>query len=303
MSEETTNETEEVNENTTEAEKEVFSELDFDDTTWRSEEAGDETPVATDDTETSNSTEEPSPLTAEQINALSSMGFDESDLSALKDSPILEKIVSAATKQPNTDDVSTTSGDGVPGSPDESGNDGSFQIDLDGDVYDPDLVKQLKSMHEHYDRKITELNAVIQSQGNEAYGAKVDRMFEGSGMDKFFGKGQTSDLSENSQEYANRTKVQEELLSLTRGYEATGRQTPDFPELFQKAVRAAIGEEMSSEARREFTEKVEARHKNRISRPTNRASKSKGSVQQAVRNVSRLMRDKGMLDDSSESFE
>ena len=36
MSEETTNEVEEINETQTEAEEEVFSELDFDDTTWKS---------------------------------------------------------------------------------------------------------------------------------------------------------------------------------------------------------------------------------------------------------------------------
>jgi len=280
--------------------------IEEDDSSWEQEEASDATTEGTEQKEevAVADGEEESHLTAEQINTLSSMGFDENDIKTLKDNAILEKILSTNSKQPNNNnnENTTDNGDVVPGSPDEnSGTD--FEIKLDDTLYDADLIEQFKSMQSHYDKKISELNSVIDGLGDTAQTVQIDQMFNNSEMSKFFGKGQTNQMDPNAAETINRTKVKEEIDTLVSGYKASGKQVPEMSTLFDKAVRSALGDEMTSEARQEFIGSMESRHNNRISRPTNRATKTQGSVQTAVKNVSALMRDRGMLDPGAENFE
>jgi len=298
-------------------EAEVFSELDIEEEIWETEPTDDENTDQPDEenkeeiadveevAEPEEATEDPEAskgLTADQIQTLAGMGFDEADILSLKQSPLLDKIIDYGSDEPNKTTDTTTDGDEIPGSPDEKSEDG-YKVTLDEDVYDPDLIQQFRSMKNHYDKKIAELNTVIHSLGDEAYTSRVDRLFADSGLDKFVGTGSTAELVPGTMEARNRRLIQDELVALTAGYEATGKDTPAFKELFHRAARAVLGDDINDTVRQEFVKKVESRHKQRIARPSNRASKSKGSVQQAVTSVSQMMKDRGMMDDNVDSFE
>lgn len=174
-----------------------------------------------------------------------------------------------------------------------------FAVTIDGDVYDDELVSQFKSMQRHYDRQIEKLTDQISSMSRQAEEFAANQLFEAIDQPERFGIGSVKAESEEGQ---NRQRVIEEMASLKAGYESTNREIPAESELVTKALHSAFGEEMAEKVRRDFTEKITARHNSRIARPNGRVSKPGDRVVEATRNVAALMRDRG-LSDSLENFD
>ena len=174
-----------------------------------------------------------------------------------------------------------------------------FAVTIDGDVYDDELVSQFKAMQRDYDRKIEKLNDQISSMSRQAEEFAANQLFEAIDQPERFGIGSVKAESEEGQ---NRQRVIEEMASLKAGYESTNREIPAENELVTKALHSAFGEEMAEKVRRDFTEKITARHNSRIAKPNGRVSKPGDRVVEATRNVAALMRDRG-LGNSLENFD
>lgn len=157
----------------------------------------------------------------------------------------------------------------------------SFELKIKEEDWDPELVKTLKDMHQHYESQISNLNqslqqsqiwyqqqqAAIESQQAAQYTAWFDAKISELGDDfsAVFGKGDYSNLRHGSSELGNRIRLSETINQLATLYP----QAQD-DELFRRALRMEFGEVQSQLKTKQLSEQLKARSKQTIGRPSSK---------------------------------
>ncbi len=252
---------------------------------YETEDVAEEVPEATDPEPETPEDSGPA-WSSQDEELLRASDIDVEALSSIQDKALVESIVKAVG-QTHSEPESTEE----PKS--------SFEIELNENFFDPDVVNQFKNMKSHYDAQIAELRNQLQSMNQVSESSKAFNMFDELNNPDIFGSG---NVQPNSKEGRNRQKVLDEMDALKAGYEAKNRKVPSDETLLPKAMNLVFGEELASTVRKDFARKVEGRHDSRIARPNTRVSKPNNRVAEATRNVAAMMRDRGMSN-NTETFD
>lgn len=180
--------------------------------------------------------------------------------------------------------------------------DGDFKIELDPDLYDPDLCKAMKSAADQINGLKSLVNNVVsmmQRQSEHSF----ERTFEGfiaelgDGFTDSLGKGTLEEIGKDSEYFQNRCKVIEEMNAIAAGYSQTGKAVPSPKQLFTRAVNSVFGDAIKKNARREVAGQLQKRSSQIISRPTGRNGKDTQTPDQRATNAVReKLREFGALD-------
>ena len=196
-----------------------------------------------------------------------------------------------------------------------------FELKLDADAFDPDTLKALQAMNEHYHGQVEQLHSELlkerqqvasthqqletfTSQQQLAEAARVEQdmeaFFNGLGDEwkDTFGKGHYRELfAVNPTVVQNRAKLFEEMENIRAGEEARGRRASSLSELQQRALRAAFGDQLKTHARKEVAAKVQERQSQQIARPSGRNKAPASAEQVADANLQEKLRKARVTDD------
>lgn len=189
----------------------------------------------------------------------------------------------------------------------------SFKLDLDEmaeDGFDPALVKVnkgLKSLHEHYETRVAQLEGVVRQlsgQLQQGTAQTSEQQFDqlitdlGDEYAESFGSGSGRDLPTNGQQLANRVKLWQEIGTLKAGYAATKRRAPSDRVLFKRALAGAFGTQTETIAKQRLDTQLRDRQGQFISAPSSRKVPAAGTpVERATAAVRDKLRDLGVEDD------
>jgi hypothetical protein len=188
--------------------------------------------------------------------------------------------------------------------------DGEFKIELDPDLYDPDICKAMKSTADQINGLKSVLGNVMsmmQRQSEKTF----ERTFEGfiaelgDGFSDTLGKGTLDEIGTDSEHFQNRCKVIEEMNAIAAGYSQTGKPVPNAKQLFTRAVNSVFGDTIKKNARKEVAGQLQKRSAQIISRPTGRNGKDTQTPdQRATSAVRDKLREFGALehDEVEEEF-
>ena len=185
---------------------------------------------------------------------------------------------------------------------DQSSNDVSWIDEIDPDeAVDSDSARAVKAMK----AKIDQLTSTIESMNKVTEEVKTASHFSDlePEWDEVFG----SSTDATTEQQANRRSVLEEVKTLKDGYRSRKKRMPTEKELFERAVNGVFGEKAKDFARQELNDRLKKRESQFISRAsnTNGSGDMLSGREQALKNVSRKMRDLGIdvFDGPSEIFD
>jgi hypothetical protein len=158
---------------------------------------------------------------------------------------------------------------------------------------DPEIVKTVKGVNEHYAAQIGELNkhvagtvkalqdeiASLKTQlGGISESAEVERFDNaintlGDEYAELFGSGSGHDLDQKSAQFKNRVTLFNELATISKGIAASGKPMPQFKTIFQKAVASAFGSETTKLSVKKAVSATEKRNSQVTHRPSHRLGK------------------------------
>jgi len=274
--------------------------LDFDDPTVDA--AGDD--EITPDTDDEPKAVADEPQSDELMARARELGMSEADIDAWSDHPeLLTKHLDALDTPAATDSAATDEAEADDAKADDETD---FEITLDPEQYEPELVAQFKEMNDHIQTKLASQEAVIgrlldhlESQHERAAVSRFDGYVEALGRDyhKSLGEGTTEQFVKGSVERRARDEIWDSMRVLEAGYQQRGEKVPNEPELFAKAIRVAIGDDFEKITRQKIQRKVAARGKRTTNRPTQRQAPKVTGEQAAVASVAALLQSQGNLDE------
>lgn len=154
---------------------------------------------------------------------------------------------------------------------------GAYEIKLDPEVYDEELVGELRALNEHYQGQVNELRALIvpvveraQAAERQAYYQEFDRMLDGVGARELFGKGPGREMTEGSPELQARRELLDEIETIRAGRTSRGQKPMSEQEVFKRALRAVHGEAMEKIRGKGLQQRLGERKKQIMARPSQR---------------------------------
>ena len=139
-------------------------------------------------------------------------------------------------------------------------DEGKFEITLDSDEWDTDMVDQLTKMRDHYDDRISVLeNRLLQADAN-AEEQHFDGLVDGMGHADLFGKSG----KENSKQLERRTDLLVAAKAHILGMEQLGRKAELDENLLTRVARMAFPEEISKKELKSRTKKIQDQSKKRL---------------------------------------
>ena len=252
---------------------------------------------APDDTEAAQETEPPAepeeapegddPLLAEA----EQMGMESDFVQKLAKAGLLEdaiiqldrNAISAEERQAGTEDTDAPKprGDAIPSRgkrapveptrPDTATSD--FEVTLDAEQYDPELVQQFKDLGAHFQGRISELQAEVKTMRDrsaEQEVAATARTTEeyiqnlGDEWQGVFGKGAINELKANGPQETARVNLMAEAMALQ------ARHDVPFERALERALYALHGREAVAAERRKIAGTLKAQRKQTAPKPTHR---------------------------------
>jgi hypothetical protein len=178
-----------------------------------------------------------------------------------------------------------------------------FKFQLDPENFDEALIGQLNAMNTHYQQHVTNMQQALGFLANEFQRetglGKVQR-FDGyvsslgDEYESLVGKGTVEEIDPNSTAFVNRNRVFLAMDALRNGYLQNNRPVPGERELFRRALRMEMGDQLASIERKKLNGEVQRKRKQVVHRPTQRKSKAGTPLQAAVEDVKAIVRDRGI---------
>jgi len=185
----------------------------------------------------------------------------------------------------------------------------AYKIVLEGDEYDPEVVKALQGMNAHYAGQMAQVRSELKGALTKLEEQQIERQNEqfdarlaglGDEYTDLLGKEPLSKLNRGGEQYANRLKLLETMDVLSTGYEQMGRDVPDST-LFQRALRTQFGDTIATQERKKIAGQLDKQKGQMIARPTKRrVDEALPADVRALRALSTEMRDKRLTEDTAE---
>lgn len=251
--------------------------------------------------------EQKSSLPDDLVAKAKKLGISDEDIALYEKPQQLERLCSLIEPNAAKPDAKESKEEPAKDTP---AQDGDFKIELDPDLYDPDLCKAMKSTADQINGLKSIVNNVVsmvQRQSEQS----LERTFEGfiaelgDGFADTLGKGTLDEIGTDSEYFQNRCKIMEEMNAIAAGYSQTGKPVPAPKQLFTRAVNSVFGNTIKKNARKEVAGQLQKRSTQIISRPTGRNGKDTQTPdQRATTAVREKLREFGALehDEAEEEF-
>lgn len=195
----------------------------------------------------------------------------------------------------------TPAGDGSDTEAEIIFSDDGLLDDIDGAAKLNQMVESITSLR----GDIAALQKAAANAEDREIVATCDRFFDGLDQEDYpqFGKGLLRSLTEDSDEYKARRELAKKAEILEIGYQSISGYAPPMEQLLNEALTIVAAEQMKAAARRETTDKITARSKQRIGRPGGRqaAKKSSNKETDAKQKLAQEFLDKGIKPGGSSS--
>lgn len=193
-----------------------------------------------------------------------------------------------------------------------------FELKLDEDMLDPDVVKTLKGMNDHYESRLAQLEAQrlkdqetieslssglsaqqkrAQAVAQAEFEDRFDGMVEGLGAEfhDLLGTKKGPDLEKGSDHWNNRREILKQMDVLHAGYQKISPDNiPSEKALFDKSVRIVFADKTQAIARKKISSALSGRSKLFSSRPSARkGTESKTPEDRAKAAIAAKLREKG----------
>ena len=162
---------------------------------------------------------------------------------------------------------------------DEQDRDDEYQVDLDPDLYEPEVIDELERLNSFHHKRHERLQAQIdgmldhfRSSVGDAFAVRFDSQIEGLGKDysEIFGVGRGNQMSPSDPGYQNRQRLCEQMDILAQGYETAGKSVPEESDLFEEALSSAFRNDIEKIKTKSSRRRASRRGGQIISRPTQR---------------------------------
>ncbi len=176
-----------------------------------------------------------------------------------------------------------------------------FKLDLDPDLYEPEVIKAFEGMQKHVQDQMGAMQAQhksvldeLHTQRQQDSERRVDGMFTALGGDwqDVFGDGPTTALRQTSAHAKNRAKVIEQMNMVEAGAKALGKPVP--ADLFHNTVDSVFSEHVTSIADAVTGDAVDARRAQALVPPTGREGKPMSKEEATVQHVREEMVARGL---------
>lgn len=284
----------------------VIDNLDEDDEAIPSPENKDQTPPKTSAKPKQNTGEEESavkkqqPLPDELVAKAKKLGVSDEDISLFEKAEQLERVCSLMEPADKTKESQPSEQQ----TPQTTRQDGPFKLELDPDLYDPDLCKAMTATADEINgikEALGNVVSALQRQSNESFERNFEGMIAGLGEEfsDTLGQGSLDDIGTDSDFYKNRCKLIEEMNAIASGYAQTGKAIPSPKQLFQRAVNSVFGDTIKTNVRKTIASQLDKRSGQIISRPTGRKGKdSQTPEQRATTAVKEKLREFGAYEET-----
>lgn len=233
--------------------------------------------------------EQESSLPDELVKKAQKLGISDEDIALYEKPEQLERLCSLIAPKAEKAETEKSQKETAEEAP---AKDGEFKVELDPDLYDPDLCKAMQSTADQINGLKNMLNNVVervQRQSEQSFESTFEGFIAelGDGFTETLGKGTLDEIGTDSAFFQNRCKVIEEMNAIAAGYGQTGKSVPSQKQLFQRAVNSVFGDTIKKNARKEVAGQIQKRSGQIISRPTNRNGKDTQTPDQRATNAVR----------------
>jgi hypothetical protein len=142
----------------------------------------------------------------------------------------------------------------------QSAKDGRYEIGLDRNLFDDDLVNELERMRDHYEDRIAALESRFAVDAASAEEQRFDSFVDALGHPKLFGKtgAETPEQLKRRQDLIVACKAQQ------IGLEQLGRKTELDESLVSRVARMVFASELSREEQKALTRKISKQSNSRM---------------------------------------
>lgn len=187
--------------------------------------------------------------------------------------------------------------------PEEDKPEDKFEVKLDENEYEPELVQTLKGLTDYVKTLEDKLAGVEQqSQAMQSRSAfqEFDDAIEGLGEthESLFGSGPGSSMKRDTPEFSNRIKVLEHVNVLREGYKSLGSQVPSMKVLVEQAANSIFANEVRGNVRKDIAKTLKKRSSTLTNQDT-RSEKQLNPEQSALAHIEKTLRQAGIKNISS----
>lgn len=240
------------------------------------------------------------PLSDELVAKAKKLGISDEDISLFEKAEQLERVCSLMEPADKTKESQPSQQQ----TPQTARQGGPFKLELDPDLYDPDLCKAMTATADEINgikEALGNVVSALQRQSNESFERNFEGMIAGLGEEfsDTLGQGSLDDIGTDSDFYKNRCKLIEEMNAIASGYAQTGKAIPSPKQLFQRAVNSVFGDTIKTNVRKTIASQLDKRSGQIISRPTGRKGKdSQTPEQRATTAVKEKLREFGAYEET-----
>lgn len=264
-----------------------------------------ETPAPVDDAPVDNSGGEGGSAPPEDaVLFAKSQGFSDEEISALASSnaliPVLNRIADAVMAERAAFEQRNQARPQPPAQADAAPE--KWVPEMDPERFDPDFMKVMESMNDHYASKLNSLNQKLASlEETKARFDEMDRQREterqtewfdngintlGGEWEQVFGKGTVRDIDRNSEQFRNRVTLIRAHNALSEAYRLQGANIPP-EQVLARAARAEFGDKFHSAVTQNISTQLKDRQRQFTLRPTHRDEQPLSQREIAERNAER----------------
>jgi len=245
-----------------------------------------------DDLDDADADSDPDTISDEMIDRAADSGLTVEDIKLFTSPESLERAIGLAERQQEvTERV-------------QSAEEDAFKLDLDESQHDPEVIKALNAMNEHWQTKFADVQGRLRNEEAIA----VERRFDGyigdlgKSFEKLFGKGQTADLDTKSASHKNRLELITEMEVIQSGREARGLEALDEKSLFNRAKQSVFSDEVTKITKDQIKGEMRKRNKQSLQKPTHRQHRMPEGDAKAISSVAQFLTDKGVVNSPDEEF-
>lgn len=167
--------------------------------------------------------------------------------------------------------------------------DGQYEISINKELFDEELVEEFTKMRDHYETRMTALEARFQQADAQAVEQRFDSIVDSMGHKDLFG----ISGKESEKEHERRSSLFEEAEALQLGMQVQGRSVDLDAALVNRVARMVFAEELGKKDLKARTRKLASQGDGRMGGGATKAHNSTESRKEAARRKWKELEDAG----------
>ncbi len=163
----------------------------------------------------------------------------------------------------------------------EEAKEGRYEISLDKDIYDEDLVNELARMRDHYESRLSAIESRILEADAKAYEQQFDGLVDSLGHADLFG----TTGKENAKQLQRRQDLHVAVRAQQLGLQAMGRSVDLDQSLVNRVIRMVFAEDIAKKELKAKTRKISQQSNSRLGGGVTRPSGPAETVRDEMRRL------------------